>query len=262
VKDITLVGQNVLAYRDGDLDFVELLGLAQSALDSRGKDSAPTTHNPQSTIQNDFPPRLRFLTSHPKDVTPALAEAMRDLPSVCPHLHLPLQAGSNSILATMNRRYTREEYFARVETLRRIVPGLSLTTDVLVGFPGESDEDFEQTMEMVERIEFDFAYMFRYSERSGTRAVELEPKVPAAKAQQRLARLIAAQNAITRRRSEALVGQRREVLVEACHGSDRLARARDNRTIALKKDYPIGAALTVEITGIQGRTTVGRAVAS
>jgi tRNA-2-methylthio-N6-dimethylallyladenosine synthase len=243
VKDVTLVGQNVLAYHDGELDFAGLLALVNSAISG-----APALV------------RLRFLTSHPKDVTPALAEAMLDLPGVCPHLHLPLQSGSDSILAAMNRRYTRAEYTERVAMLRRTVPNLSLTTDVLVGFPGESDEDFELTLEMVERIGFDFAYMFRYSERPGTNAVGLEPKVPPVIAQQRLAKLIGVQNQITRRRNTALVGQRREVLVEARHGSDYIARTRDGRSVALKCDVAIGKLLTVEITGIQGWTPVGRAV--
>lgn len=249
VRDITLVGQNVLAYRDGDLDFVGLLQL----VDRKVRDEAL---RPSHFVGA----RVRFLTSHPKDVTPELAAAMRDLKSVCPHLHIPLQSGSNRVLALMNRRHTREEYLARVNLLRRAVPDVSLTTDVLVGFPSESDQDFEQTMEIVEQVRFDFAYMFRYSERPGTRAALMEPKVPDEAARRRLSRLIAVQNRITREQKELMVGRRFEVLVEARNGPDLLARTRTNKTVAVKQQVPIGALLTVEVTGIQGWTPVARGV--
>jgi tRNA-2-methylthio-N6-dimethylallyladenosine synthase len=235
IKDITLVGQNVLAYRDGDLDFAGLLRLV---------DQLPGS------------PRIRFLTSHPKDVTREFASALRELRNFCPHVHLPLQSGSDSILQAMNRKYSRAEYLERIEWLRAALPELSLTTDVLVGFPGETDRDFEQTLATVQQVGFDFAYMFRYSERTGTAAGRLEPKVPDAVAARRLSRLIAVQNGITRERVQVLVGRRFEVLVEDRRGEDALARTRTNKVVVVRTDAPVGALREVQVTVIRGWTPV------
>jgi len=234
-RDITLVGQNVLAYRDGDLDFAGLLRLADRL---------------------DGGPWIRFLTSHPKDVTREFALALSELENLCPHVHLPMQSGSDRILHVMNRKYTSAEYRQKVAWLRAALPGLSLTTDVLVGFPGESDQDFEQTLELVREVGFDFAYMFRYSERPGTTACRMDGKVPESVAAARLSRLIAVQNDITRERNQALVGTRLEVLVEARRDPDLLARTRTNKIVVLKTDAPIGARIRAAITGIKGWTPI------
>jgi tRNA-2-methylthio-N6-dimethylallyladenosine synthase len=234
-QDITLVGQNVLAYRDGDLGFAGLLRLADELGGS---------------------PWIRFLTSHPKDVTREFALALPELENFGPHIHLPLQSGSDRVLQAMNRKYTSAEYRQKVAWLREALPGLSLTTDVLVGFPGESDRDFEQTLALVREVGFDFAYMFRYSERTGTAACRLEGKVPEPVAAERLSRLIAMQNAITRERNQALVGTRLEVLVESRRGEDLLGRTRTNKIVVLKTQAPIGARVKVAITGIKGWTPV------
>ncbi len=239
VRDVTLVGQNVLAYRDGDLDFAGLLRLADKL---------------------DGSPWIRFLTSHPKDMTREFALALRELSNFCPHVHLPMQSGSDRILNAMNRRYTSAEYRQKVAWLREALPGLSLTTDVLVGFPGESDQDFEQTLELVREVGFDFAYMFRYSERSGTVACSLAGKVPEPVAAERLSRLIAMQNDITRERNRALVGTRLEVLVEARRGVDLLARTRTNKIVVLNAEAQVGAKLNVRISGIKGWTPIGELV--
>lgn len=236
LKDITLVGQNVLAYRDGEVDFPELLRQVAGRAGST---------------------RVRFLTSHPKDVTPALARVMRDAPNVCEHVHLPLQSGSNRILAAMNRRYTREEYVNRVQLLRDTVPGSALTTDILVAFPGESDDDYAATLQLVEALRFDFAYMYRYSPRPGTRAAELANRVPDEVARGRLSRLIAVQNEITRAAHAALLGRRVEVLVDSRRGAESLGRTRDDKMVAVKSPVPLGTLLNVEITGIHGWTPVG-----
>jgi len=240
-KDITLVGQNVLAYRDGDLDFAGLLRLADRLEGS---------------------PWIRFLTSHPKDVTRELALALRELRNFCPHVHLPLQSGSDRILQAMNRKYTSDEYRQKVVWLREALPGVSLTTDVLVGFPGETDADFEQTLAAVREVGFDFAYMFRYSERPGTAACRLDGHVPEAVAAERLSRLIEVQNRITRERNQALVGKRLDVLVEERRGDDTLARTRTNKVVALKSEIPVGVVREVEITGIKGWTPRGELVVS
>jgi len=234
-KDITLVGQNVLAYRDGALDFGGLLRLAD------GLDGSPW---------------IRFLTSHPKDVTREFASLLRELRNFCPHIHLPLQSGSDRILKAMNREYTRAEYLARIEWLRAALPEVSLTTDVLVGFPGETEDDYRQTLELVRETGFDFAYMFRYSERSGTAACRLEAKVPEPVAAERLARLIEMQNAITRKRNQALVGRRVEVLVEECRGPEARARTRTNKVIVVKAALPVGVVREVTVTGIKGWTPI------
>jgi tRNA-2-methylthio-N6-dimethylallyladenosine synthase len=241
VKDVTLVGQNVLAYQDGDLDFGGLLRLADGLEGS---------------------PWIRFLTSHPKDVTRELASLLGKLRNLCPHIHLPLQSGSDRILAAMNRKYTRAEYTERIAWLRAELPDVSLTTDVLVGFPGETDDDYRQTLDLVRETGFDFAYMFRYSERPGTAACRLEARVPESVAADRLARLIEVQNATTRERNQALVGRRVEVLVEKCQGAEARARTRTNKVIVVKATLPVGVVHEVAVTGIQGWTPIAEVVSS
>src|SRR5690606_19012318 len=139
-REITLLGQNVNSYgldMDDGSSFAALL---------------------RSLEEVDGIERIRFMTSHPKDLSEELILAMRDCSKVCEHLHLPVQAGSNRILAEMNRKYTREQYFGLVDRVRDKIPGISITTDIIVGFPGETDEDFEQTLDLVERVRFDYAY--------------------------------------------------------------------------------------------------------
>lgn len=245
VVDITLIGQNVLAYRDGNQDFSALLRLVN-----------------RTALASSKRIRIRFLTAHPRDVSPELAAAMSDLESVCPHLHLPLQSGSDRILTAMNRGYTRQQYLQHVAMLRQAVPDLLLTTDILVGFPGETDEDFAQTLELVERIRFGFAYMFRYSPRPGTPAAGLDCLVPEPVARERLTRVIDLQNRITRELNQQMVGREYEVLVECRHGRDYLARTRDGRMVALKQNVPVGRLLNVLVVGISGWTPVAQPVAS
>lgn len=158
-REITLLGQNVnsYAYADDGVDFPELLRRV-------------------STVEGIE--RIRFMTSHPKDLSPRLIEAMATLPKVCNHIHLPVQSGSNRILSEMNRRYTREKYLGLVEDIRAAVEGVELTTDIIVGFPGETEEDFEETLALVRQVGFSAAYTFMYSPRLGTRAAEMENQVP------------------------------------------------------------------------------------
>ena len=286
VKDITLVGQNVLAYTDSSsadcadyTDHQSAKSADRNSLPDRDAGKSGTV--PACGLSPYFPgldtcdfltllrrvdeiagdTRIRFLTSHPKDVTPELAQGLGTIRSLCPHIHLPLQSGSNRILAAMNRRYTRKQYLERVSLLRQAIPELSLTTDILVAFPGEDDADFEQTLEVVEQTGFDFAYMFRYSERPGTRAADIEPRVPDEIGRRRLARLIQVQNRITRARTERLVGRTVEVLVEKQRGPDYLARTRSDKVVALKSPVPIGTVLNAMITGVQGWTPIAEPVA-
>ena len=122
--------------------------------------------------------RIRFMTSHPKDLSPELIGAMAETPKVCPHLHLPLQSGSTRILEKMNRRYTKEQYLELTDRIRRAVPDISLTTDIIVGFPGETEEDFQETLDVVERVGFDSAFTFLYSRRTGTPAASMAEQIP------------------------------------------------------------------------------------
>ncbi len=158
--------------------------------------------------------RIRFMTSHPKDLSDELIGVLERSEKICHHLHLPLQSGSTRLLRIMNRRYTKEEYLALVEKIRRAVPDLAITTDLMVGFPGETEEDFEETMDVVRRVRFDNAFTFLYSPRTGTPAAQMEDRVPEEVAKQRFARLLDEVQRIAAERAAELTGQVREVLVE------------------------------------------------
>lgn len=192
-RDVTLIGQNVDSYRDGSTDFA---GLLERVHGIAGLD------------------RIRFATSHPKDLSARLVECVATLDRVCEHIHLPVQAGSDRILDAMNRSYGRSEYLDLVGRIRDAVPGVALTTDVIVGFPGEADDDFASTLSLMEEVRFDSAFMFRYSVREGTRAAELPDDVPDETKIARLERVIALQRRITEEINGSLVGSVEEVLVE------------------------------------------------
>jgi len=158
--------------------------------------------------------RVRFTTSHPKDVTAELAEAMATLPSVCPHMHLPVQAGSTRTLARMQRTYTREEYLEKVRLLTAAVPDLSLTTDFIVGFPGESEDDFAETLSLMRAVQFDACFAFTYSPRAGTLAADSADQVPGSVRAARLAEVLSLQNELSLRRNRTCIGRQVEVLVD------------------------------------------------
>jgi len=158
--------------------------------------------------------RVRFTTSHPKDLSDGLIRAFAEVPGVMPHIHLPVQAGADRVLAAMNRRYTVAHYRNLVERLREVCPGIALTSDMIVGFPGETDAEFEATLELMEQVEFDGLFSFKYSLRPGTRAAELPDPVLEAVKEERLARLQSLQGEHTLRRNKAMEGQVYPVLVE------------------------------------------------
>ncbi len=200
-KEITLLGQNVNSYRGEEgFDFPSLL-LAVCEL------------------EGDF--RVRFMTSHPKDCSDRLIEACRH-PKAAPHIHLPFQSGSDRILKLMNRHYTVSQYLERVETIRRVLPDAALTTDVICGFPGETEADFEGTLEVVRQSRFDMIFTFLYSPRPGTRAAEMEDQVPHEVKVRRFGALSELENSIARENNEALVGSVQRVLCdeagEVCTG--------------------------------------------
>lgn len=234
VQEITLLGQNVNSYgRDlfGDPAFTELLGRISDV----------------SGIK-----RVRFTTSHPKDLTPETVDEIASRENLCPHIHLPLQAGSDQVLAKMRRRYTAAHYLDLVRLLRERIPDVAITTDIMVGFPGETRQDFEQTLEVVEEAQFDYAYTFIYSPRSGTAAAGYDDPVPRAEKQRWLAQLIDVQNNISLRRHQELLGTRFDVFVEGRSKKERhrlAARTASNKLLHLDgPDEYIGRTLPVIVT--------------
>lgn len=193
VRDVTLVGQNVNSYRYGDAGFADLLDRVAAA---------------------DVVRRLRFITSHPKDCGEPLLAALAGGGPVCEHLHLPLQAGSDRILGLMNRGYTAEQFRRLAERARAVVPGLVLTSDVIVGFPGESEDEFRQTLALVADLRFDAAFTYRYSARQGTKAAALPGQLDDEVKLRRLDELIKLQNLITAGSNQADVGRTVEVMAE------------------------------------------------
>jgi tRNA-2-methylthio-N6-dimethylallyladenosine synthase len=192
-REVTLVGQNVNSYRDGAAGFAEVL---------RAVAEVPKLS------------RVRFATSHPKDLSDGIIDCVAGLPAVCEHIHLPVQSGSDRILAAMNRSYTRAEYEELAARIRDRIPGVALTTDVIVGFPGESECEFGETLSLMEELRFESAFMFRYSVRAGTAAAELLDDVAENIKIKRLEEVIALQKRITEETGRAAVGETHEVLVE------------------------------------------------
>jgi len=244
IAEVTLLGQTVNSYHDGEHDFADLLRAVGAVGGIR---------------------RLRFTSPHPNDFSERVVAAMADVPAVCEHVHLPMQSGSSRVLKRMLRRYTREQYLDVVSRLRAAIPALSLTTDIIVGFPGETEADFDETVSAVRAVGFDDAFTFKFSLREGTPATRLPPSdtIPDAVASQRLERLIGVVRSVARERNLALLGQRREVLVEkwAKRGELLQSRSRDHRTVLIPGDETmIGRYVTVELTGTTGSTFTGAPV--
>ena len=234
--EVTLLGQTVNSYNDGAHDFADLLRAVGAVAGVR---------------------RVRFTSPYPTDFTDRVLAAMAETVAVCEHVHLPVQSGSSRVLRRMLRRYTRERYLAVVDALRAAVPGIALSTDIIVGFPGETEAEFAATLSLVEQVGFDDAYTFKYSAREGTPAVKLTDHVPDGVAGERLERLIALVRTVARRRNMALVGTTHEVLVEgrARRGGLLQARTRNNK-IALVDgpDGWVGTYRHVRLTGTTGST--------
>jgi tRNA-2-methylthio-N6-dimethylallyladenosine synthase len=240
--EVTLLGQTVNSYHDGTHDFADLV---------RAVGAVPGIR------------RLRFTSPYPTDFTERVIAAMAETPVVCEHVHLPVQSGSSRVLKRMLRRYDRDRYRDVVAALRHAIPGIALTTDIIVGFPGETEEDFGQTLSLVEAVAFDDAFTFRYSPREGTPATRLTQVVPDAVAGERLERLVAAVRGIARRKNVALVGSSHEVLVEgwAKRGDLLQGRTRANKVALFPgPDAWIGSYRTVRFTGTTGSTFAARAV--
>ena len=160
------------------------------------------------------------MTSHPKDLSDELIRVMAYHPNICPHLHLPVQSGSSRILKEMNRRYTKEQYLALVGRIRKAMPDISLTTDIIVGFPGETEEDFQETLDVVEKVRYDSAFTFIYSRRTGTPAAAMENQVPENVVKDRFDRLLNRVQDIAREQSARFEGRTMDVLVESVNEQD------------------------------------------
>ena len=245
VKEIMLLGQNVNSYGkglEGDVTFAKLL----RALDDMGIE------------------RIRFMTSHPKDLSDELIQAMGACKHVLPQFHLPVQAGNDEVLRRMNRRYTREQYLEKVRKLREVVPGIGLTTDIIVGFPGETEEQFLDTLSIVREVGYDSAFTFIYSPRTGTVAAQMEDQVPEDVATDRIKRLISVQEEAQRKAMARFVGMEEEVLVEGLsRRSDKEVSGHGRHGVSItfpgnKKD--IGKIVRVRVTAMKNNTLVGERI--
>ena len=242
-KEITLLGQNVNSYGndvpDENVNFANLL-------------------REVAKIDGKF--RIRFMTSHPKDLTEDVVKAIRDNDKICNNIHLPIQAGSNSVLKNMNRRYTREHYLGLIDMIRRYLPDCGITTDIMVGFPYETEEDFSGTMDIVEKVRFSTAFTFIYSVRKGTKAAEM-PQIPYEIKQNRIKRLIARQNEITEEISKDYVGNVYEILVEGMQEKKNgyvVGRTESGRLVSAKGDESmIGEFKYVKITAVKNAQLLG-----
>lgn len=246
VVEVMLLGQNVNSYgRDLDLGgrkplFADLLRRAGEV---------------------DGVRRVRFTSPHPKDFGPEVAEAMASTEAVCEQLHLPLQSGSDRILAAMHRGYRADRFLEKLEMAHSLIPGLSVSTDVIVGFPGETEEDFTATLEVVRQARFDQAYTFQFSPRAGTPAAEMGDQVAPPVVQERFDRLVTLQNRISLEKNEEMVGRRYEVLVEGASRKDAemvTARTRGNKPVHLPGDHAAGTFLTVQIERAAPHHLMGR----
>ncbi|MEO0216059.1 MAG: tRNA (N6-isopentenyl adenosine(37)-C2)-methylthiotransferase MiaB [candidate division WOR-3 bacterium] len=238
VKDITLLGQNVNEYFYDGTDFPELLRLV---------------------AQNTNIFRLRFLTSHPKDFTDRIIETVKENDNICEWFHLPLQSGNNRILNLMNRRYTREDYMRLIEKIRKNIPQATITTDIIVGFPTETEEEFLQTIDLVKKIEFDDAYMYRYSIRPGTKASEIPP-LPEEIIKERLKILIDIQNWVIIKKAKEMLGKIYEVLFEKRVENGTRGKTRGNKDVIVERVVEPGSVHRVLITKIKGRTPIGKII--
>jgi tRNA-2-methylthio-N6-dimethylallyladenosine synthase len=257
VKEVTLLGQNVCSYgrdlgggragrsgegsaaRGAKTSFAELLHLIDAV---------------------DGLERIRYTSPHPKDIREDVISAHAELPSVCEHIHLPLQSGSSRVLKAMRRTYNRERYLDRVAMVRELVPDCALTTDIIVGFPGETEADFEETMEVVEQVRFDSAFTFIFSPRRGTLAAELDDDLPHEVKRDRMERLVAAVQRHATERAQRFVGRTMEALVEGPSRTDpaRLrGRIRHNKTVNFTGVASPGELTEVEIASATSTTLAG-----
>ncbi len=242
-KDITLLGQNVNSYGKGlseDIDFARLL----QSLDA---------------VPGDY--RIRFMTSHPKDATPALIDTIAESAHISRHLHLPVQSGSDAILARMNRRYTARQYLDLIDYAKRRMPEMTYSSDIIVGFPGETEEDFRQTEALIREVEYMQLFTFIYSKRTGTAAASMPDPTTHKEKTERIARILAIQDTVVAKLCGAMVGSTVRALVEGpgrLEGT-RTARLDNNMTVDFPGNAPEGVFVPVRVTGVRGAQLTGEA---
>lgn len=242
-KEITLLGQNVNSYGKDLKDGSSF----SSLLDEIGK------------LEGKF--RLRFMSNHPKDLTEEVVEAIERNPHACKAIHLPVQSGSDRILKEMNRRYTVEDYLGKVAKIRDIIPNCAITTDIIVGFPKETEKEFEDTVSLVEKVRYDGAFTFVYSPREGTKAAAMDGQIPADIKKDRIMRLVDIQNEINREESSKYVGSTVEILFEDYDEKKQKYMGRDERGRMAYCEYPenvVGKFAEVEITSTGGMSLIGK----
>ena len=245
VKEIMLLGQNVNSYgkgMSGDLSFAKLL----KRLDETGI------------------PRIRFMTSHPKDLSDELIDVMACGKHILPQFHLPVQSGNDEILKKMNRHYTRQQYLDRVHRLREAIPGIGLSRDIIVGFPGETEEQFADTMSLVDEVRYDSAFTFIYSPRTGTRAAEMPGQILGDEATERIKRLIDLQESLQQDTMKRFIGTEEEILVEGLsRRSDLAVSGKGMHGISISVDgngNDIGTILKCRVTGLKNNTLMGERI--
>lgn len=246
VVEVMLLGQNVNSYGknlENPISFAKLLTMVEEV----------------EGIE-----RIRFMTSHPKDLSDDLIQAMADCEKVCSHLHLPLQSGSSRILKKMNRHYTKEDYLLLVKKIREKLPEIALTTDIIVGFPGETEEDFEETLDVVSKVRYDSAYTFIYSKRSGTPAASMEDQVPEDVVKERFAKLLKVVQTISAERTNEKLGMTEPVLIEQVNEQDEslvTGRLSNNAVVHLPGDASmIGSIVPVLLKESKGFYYMGQRV--
>jgi len=241
-KEVTLLGQNVNSYRS-DRDFPELL----EEIDALGG------------VQ-----RIRFVTSHPRDLSERLISAVQRLDKVCEHMHLPLQSGSSRILGLMNRGYSCEDYLSKIRMLRHSVPGIAITTDIITGFPGETEDDHTKTVEALKEVEFDGIFAFKYSPRGETKAAAMEGQVADEVKSRRMGEILDVQDSITLKINKKLETSLQQVLVEGPSGTDRKMRSgrtRSNKIVNFKgQNSSVGQTVTVRIIRARKHSLDGEVV--
>ncbi|MBN2029943.1 tRNA (N6-isopentenyl adenosine(37)-C2)-methylthiotransferase MiaB [bacterium] len=239
--EVTLLGQNVNTYNDGQHDFADLLQQVNNIAGIH---------------------RIRFMTSHPKDLTDKILQTVASSEKVCPHLHLPLQSGSDPILSKMNRGYTRKEYTNLVDRARRVIPDVSITSDIMVGFPGETETDFQETVRLMKDVLFDDAFTYRYSPREGTKAFQMNDDVSEQKKRHRLDQIIKLQRQISFKKRQNLIGRCIEVLPEKTSKQspdEWMGKTPgDHVVIFPKKHIRLGQPVKVLIESCRGSTLRGK----
>ncbi len=255
VKEVMLLGQNVNSYKLEDR--------GQNTEDRKNQRSAFVKLLEEINKIKGLE-RIRFMTSHPKDADEDLFKAISGLPKVCEHLHLPVQSGSNRILALMNRRYKREDYFKKINSLKKIVRDCSITTDIIVGFPAETEEDFGETVKLIKEVEFDSAFIFKYSPRKGTKASLLKDDVAYEIKQERNQILLKLQEDISRKKNKALIGRTLEVLIEDVNKKNKtefIGHSRQEKLVIFRKNkHSLGELVNIRVSSCTGRTLVGETI--